>query len=346
MTTHTTPSTTHLRRAAALGLCAFALAGAAACGTPPTDQPGTAATTSPGDPTDASTTTVAPPAAGVARESAAPDSSAPAATSSPRLARPAGHRDDLIAVAGARMHLHCDGAGAATVVLIAGFESSSDSWSAVTPALTERTRVCAYDRPGLGASEPATTTTGTFTAQAVDLRALLTAAGEPGPYVVVGHSFGGLAAVEFAEQYSADVAALVLVDTSPIDWPTSLCRIADDGSGAAAFIRGMCAGWTDPSANAEHLDVFAAFDDSSAPPALGSLPVAVITAVDRELPPDISDTERARLTDAWNAGQRRWTRLSADTRLTAVPDTGHYVQLDQPAVVIDEIGRLLPHPQI
>jgi pimeloyl-ACP methyl ester carboxylesterase len=266
----------------------------------------------------------------------------PPATANPGPARPTGLRDELVAVDGVRMHVRCDGAGSATVVLIAGFESTSDTWSVVAPALAERTRVCTYDRPGLGGSDPANTATASFAAQADDLHVLLSTAGEPGPYIVVGHSFGGVAAIEFAEQRADDVDALVLVDASPIHWPTTLCAIADDGTGAAAFIRAMCTGWTDPFANAEHLDVFAAFDDASAPPVLRSLPVTIITAVDRELPPDITDAERTRLTAAWDRGQLQWAQLGTDSRLITVPDTGHLIQLDQPAVVIDEIERLLP----
>jgi pimeloyl-ACP methyl ester carboxylesterase len=134
----------------------------------------------------------------------------------------------------------------------------------------------------------------------------------------------------------------VLVDASPIGWPTTLCAIADDGTDAATSIRAMCDGWSDPSGNAEHLDVFAAFGELLAPPALGSLPVTVLTAVERELPADIAAAERDRLTEAWDQGQRQWAELSVRSRLVAVPDTGHLIQLDQPAVVIAEIDRLLP----
>lgn len=347
MTIHITPLNEHRRRVRTsrpLGraLVALALASLAGCQAARADEVRAIPTTAPGEHADTAAARVAPQPTSAARESTPPTSSTPPATSTPRPARPTERRDRLVAVNGARMHISCGGAGSSTVVLIAGFESASDSWSAVAPALAERTRVCTYDRPGLGASEPATATTAAFAAQAGDLHALLTAAGEPGPYLVVGHSFGGLAAIEFADRFADEVDALVLVDASPIGWPRTLCSIADDGTGAATFIRGMCAGWADPSANAEHLDVFAAFADAATAPSLGSLPVAVITAVDRQLPPDITDAERARLTDAWDEGQRRWAQLSAASRLTSVPDTGHLIQLDQPAAVIGEIERLLP----
>jgi pimeloyl-ACP methyl ester carboxylesterase len=258
----------------------------------------------------------------------------------PEPARPTTQRDDLVAVGQTRMRIRCDGVGESTVLLVSGFESPSDNWSDVVSALTGRTRVCAYDRPGIGNSDPATTTQ-TFHTQTAELHELLRTAGEPGPYVVVGHSFGGMTAIDFAGRYADEVDALVLVDASPIDWPTTLCAVADDGTGAATLIHGMCAGWVDPTANAEHLDVFAAFAGMVDPPALHSLPVTVMTAVDRELPPDIADFERTRLTAAWDAGQSRWMQLSTASHLITVPDTGHLIQLDQPAAVIAAIDQHL-----
>jgi pimeloyl-ACP methyl ester carboxylesterase len=226
------------------------------------------------------------------------------------------------------------------VLLVPGFEASSEAWNTVMPTLAGRTRVCTYDRPGTGTSD-APATTQTFETQAADLSSMLETMGEHGPYVIVGHSFGGAQAVEFATRFAADVDALVLVDSSPAGWPTALCAVAD-GTEAATFIQAMCDGWTDPMNNLEHLDVFAAFDLAAGTPSLGSLPVTIMTAVDRELPPGISDAERTRLTDTWNEGQEHWSRLSSVSRLVSVPDTGHYIQIDRPDLVIDEIARLLP----
>jgi pimeloyl-ACP methyl ester carboxylesterase len=134
----------------------------------------------------------------------------------------------------------------------------------------------------------------------------------------------------------------VLVDASPVTWPNALCAVPDDGSAAATILRDLCAGWSEPTGNAEHLDVFAAFADTATITSLGALPMAVVTAVDRQLPAGLATDEVARLTDVWNQGQRHWSQLSAGSRLVPVDDTSHDIQLDHPDVVIDVIVHLLP----
>ena len=227
------------------------------------------------------------------------------------------------------------------MLLIAGFEAGSDGWAKVEPAISARTRVCSYDRPGTGTSDPATATQ-TFVTQATDLHELLTTIGEPGPYVVVGHSFGGAEAVTFASDFTDEVTGLVLVDASPVTWPAAICAVANDGSNAANMLRGLCAGWSDPNGNAEHLDVFAAFAGAATITSLGTLPITVITAVDRQFDPGLAADEMARLTDVWDTGQQQWSQLSTASRVVPVENTSHYIQLDHPDVVIDEIARLLP----
>lgn len=255
--------------------------------------------------------------------------------------RPSSAIDEGVTVAGAVVHLRCEGSGPATVVLIAGFEADGTGWNAVTEDIAATSRVCTYDRPGTGQSSPAAEVM-TFGTQAEMLHAVLEAAGEPGPYIAVGHSFGGPEAVEFARRFPSDVDGLALVDASPTGWPDALCAIPADGTEAAAFIHSMCDGWADPVTNVEHLDVINAFRELDGTTALGSLPLEVLTAADRELPPDIASAERARITEAWDAGQQRWTQLSSAGHLTTVGHSSHHIQIDQPAVVVAAIGRLLP----
>ncbi len=200
--------------------------------------------------------------------------------------------------------------------------------------------MCSYDRPGTGTSDPATVTA-TFATQATHLRELLATIDEPGPYVVVGHSFGGAEAATFASEFPNEVTGVVLVDASPVTWPRALCAVTDDGSDAADMILSFCAGLSDPNGNAEHLDVFAAFAGAGTIRSLGSLPLSVITAVDRQLP-GLADREVTRLTDVWNQGQQQWSQLSSAGRVVPVADTSHDIQLDHPDVVVDEIVRFLP----
>jgi pimeloyl-ACP methyl ester carboxylesterase len=255
--------------------------------------------------------------------------------------RPVTTLDELVAVGDTRMHVRCTGSGPATVLLISGFESGSVAWSGVEPTIAAHTRVCSYDRPGTGTSDPATAIA-TFATQAEDLHDLLVTIGEPGPYVVVGHSFGGGEAASFASTFGDEVIGLVLVDASPVTWPEALCSVADDGSSAATMLRGLCAGWSDPTSNSEHLDVFAAFAAAATIRSLDSLPMSVITAVQRQLPAGLAAGEVARLTNVWDQGQQRWSQLSSGSRLVPVDDTSHDIQIDRPDVVVGEIVRLLP----
>lgn len=136
-----------------------------------------------------------------------------ATASDRRTFAPAGR---LIEVDGYRMHLHCTGTGSPTVVLESGAGAPSAVWAWVQPAVAQQTRVCSYDRAGLGWSD-----TGPHrrdaTSVARELRTLLLRAGESGPYVFAGHSLGGQYALMFAELYDQDTAGLVLIDAQHPD---------------------------------------------------------------------------------------------------------------------------------
>ncbi|MBB5784486.1 alpha/beta fold hydrolase [Nonomuraea jabiensis] len=117
----------------------------------------------------------------------------------------------LVEVGGHRLHLHCTGSGAPTVVLEAGLAESSASWDVIQRGLPGR--VCAYDRAGYAWSEdgPAPRTADRA---AAELRALLAAAGEAGRYVLVGHSYGGTIVRLFAHHWPELTAGLVLIDVT------------------------------------------------------------------------------------------------------------------------------------
>jgi pimeloyl-ACP methyl ester carboxylesterase len=119
----------------------------------------------------------------------------------------------LIDVGGHRLHLHCAGSGSPTVVLEPGAGGISSDLRTVTAAVAGDTRVCVYDRAGRGWSEPADTRQDA-TQIATDLHTLLRRGNVPGPYVLAGHSFGGLYTLTFAAQYPHDVAGMVLIDST------------------------------------------------------------------------------------------------------------------------------------
>jgi pimeloyl-ACP methyl ester carboxylesterase len=127
----------------------------------------------------------------------------------------------LVVVGDHRMHIHCMGSGSPTVILDASPGNTSASWGLIQPEVAKRTRVCAYDRAGLGWSD-ATTAPRDARQIARELHALLGAAGISGPYVLVGHSGSGFYVQLYAADYPAEVAGVVLVDTMQPDQFTPL----------------------------------------------------------------------------------------------------------------------------
>jgi pimeloyl-ACP methyl ester carboxylesterase len=119
----------------------------------------------------------------------------------------------LYDVGGHRLHLDCRGTGSPTVVLENGLSLVSPMWGRITDATAGTTRVCAYDRAGQGWSDdaPAPQDSAAVTR---DLHALLDAAGESGPFVLAGHSIGGVYALTYAARYPDQVAGLVLLDSA------------------------------------------------------------------------------------------------------------------------------------
>jgi pimeloyl-ACP methyl ester carboxylesterase len=119
----------------------------------------------------------------------------------------------LVEVDGRRMHIHCTGQGQPTVILDAGNAGVTSTWGWIQPDLARHTRVCAYDRAGLGWSESGKPSRDAVTV-VHELKALLDATGEPGPYIHVGHSLGGIYGRVFAAEFPDDVVGLGLVDAS------------------------------------------------------------------------------------------------------------------------------------
>jgi pimeloyl-ACP methyl ester carboxylesterase len=128
------------------------------------------------------------------------------ATTEPNFARP----QQMIDIGGRRLNLVCSGSGPVTVVFDAYSGGAAWDWFEVLPTVAKRTRACAYDRAGLGFSDPSSNPT---LGNAVeDLHKLLGAAGIAPPYVLVGSSYGGAAAQLYAYRYPKEVAGLVLVE--------------------------------------------------------------------------------------------------------------------------------------
>jgi pimeloyl-ACP methyl ester carboxylesterase len=136
------------------------------------------------------------------------------ATSVDRRSYPAPGR--LVDIGGYRLHVYCTGSGAPTVILDALFPGTVSNWVWVQTELAKTTRVCAYDRAGLGWSDRGPQPRDAQQ-HAAELDALLAAAAIPGPYVLVGHSWGGLVVRAFADRHPNKVAGMVLVEASNPD---------------------------------------------------------------------------------------------------------------------------------
>lgn len=119
----------------------------------------------------------------------------------------------LIDVGGHSLHLNCTGKGSPTVVLQPGAGEASSNHGWIAPGVASGTRVCVYDRAGRGWSGAADTPQDA-TQIATDLHTLLHRGDVPGPYVLAGHSFGGLYVLAFAAQYPEEVAGMVLIDAT------------------------------------------------------------------------------------------------------------------------------------
>lgn len=131
---------------------------------------------------------------------------------------------------GRKMHLYCEGQGAPVVVLDSGLGDGATSWAPVQDQIAAKTRVCSYDRAGYGKSSPGPAPRDTK-AIVADMAAMLKAAGEKGPYVLVGHSLASFDVRLFAMTHPKDVAGAVLVDPSA-DW--QLKRMGAVAPGMAA----------------------------------------------------------------------------------------------------------------
>ena len=238
----------------------------------------------------------------------------------------------LVDVGGHRLNIRCAGDGAPAVVLDSGLASDNHDWVPVEKLVSEFTRVCSYDRAGLGKSDDAE---GVPTSQTAsdELHSLLSAAGIAGPVVLVGHSYGGLNVQLYATQHPENTAGVILVDSLQ---PDNLVRAAEilGEQAMAALMRGL-------QRNPEGVDVAASFDQVRAAGNLGDLQLTVITAGRPNLPPFIDREIGERLAGSWLESQRELVRLSSAGVQVIAEESGHCVQCDQPELVTDVIRRMV-----
>lgn len=216
------------------------------------------------------------------------------------------------------------------MVLINGAGGPLDGWMRVWEPLAELGTVVAWNRPGIGASDPPDVAQ---TSEAVtrQLRALLTALAIAGPYVVVGHSLGGLHALHFARRHAADTAAVVLLEaTAPQDVATMAEHASDLQRGLQALIDHV---WP-PHPHSEVVLAATSAAQLDGLPPFPPLPLAVVTGMRPALAWLTPASQRA----ARLRGQRALLHLSPHGSHVLAHRSGHFPQLTEPALVVRVIG--------
>jgi pimeloyl-ACP methyl ester carboxylesterase len=244
-----------------------------------------------------------------------------------------------VEVNGRHLSVQCSGAGSPTVVLDAGLGLSSTTWIDMRPRVARFSRVCAYDRLGEGESD-APPGIQTVADQARTLGSLIDAAGWSGPFVLVGHSWGGAAAQEFTVQRRDDVAGIVLVDsTASGTIKKALALLA--GNPALNRIQAWL-GPEDPLQTPELVDVNASNAELRQLTTLGRIPLVALTAGDNPLAdkfPTVALKKRAYA--IWLDGHARLARLSTNSVHAIALYSSHFIHESQPDVVVAAIRAVV-----
>ena len=261
---------------------------------------------------------------------------------------------------GRKIYMTCRGKGSPTVVLISGLGNAADIWSVTADPKNERavfdevagfTRVCAYDRPGTirvtdddkpSPSTPVEQPTSAKPA-AADLDALLGASGEPAPYVLVGHSFGGPIIRLYAGAHPDSVGGLVLVDALSEDLP--------DGLSPKQEALNEELNTPPPGSHREDLDESATFRQLRESPPAPTVPTVVLTA-DRpqltaevlasgQLPAGVDQEFADALWASQLAAQDELAKKFPGAEHITNTNSTHYIHLDNPQLVTDSIRQVV-----
>jgi pimeloyl-ACP methyl ester carboxylesterase len=281
---------------------------------------------------------------------------------------------EMVDAGGYNIHLNCTGeaGGAPTVIMDSGLGGTVLDWQLVQPELAKSMRVCTYDRAGMGWSDPGPQPR---TSQQIvkELHTVLGNAGVTGPYVLVGHSFGGTNMQVYASQYPDEVAGMVLVDSALEDEkavaltqshqpsPLLMKIYATIGLTRLPYtLGGETSGLTSPELEDEQAaisshrkHIFAVADENSSleesfdenrtdPMSLGDKPLMVLTAGSVQLAGTGLSEEQMNLIDELHSeSQAALTQRSENAKQIIVADSGHYIHVEQPGLVTDAIHQVV-----
>ena len=260
-----------------------------------------------------------------------------------------------VTIGATALALEVAGTGTPSLVLEAGGGLGMATWDAIWPPLTQLTRVVRYDRAGLGASDPPPPGR-TYAELASTCHALLQAAHVPPPYVVVGHSVGGLLVRFFAALYPAEVGGVVLIDAvESRENQRALDLLPPERANESAHLARLRRAYTASRAttasrpleqDAERLNVAASEDAAQALGSLAALPLVVLTAgrpfvVHPETPADVAAFVRDRWHPMIQELQTELAHLSTRSKHIYARRSGHLIHQDEPEVVVAAIRDLV-----
>jgi pimeloyl-ACP methyl ester carboxylesterase len=254
----------------------------------------------------------------------------------------AGPHTGMFQVDGRQLFLSCVGAGEPTVVLVGGLTSD---WTDVQRPVSDTTRVCSYDKPNvLGSRSDHAPTPRDAAGMADELAALLDAAAVPGPYVMVGHSNGGMVAQLYAATHPDRIAGIVLVDSATEDQDLRAAELirsqrpADQAEAMIAAMTAMPPRLIDPE-QFDHPTSREQLRASRTSHPLPTVPMTVLVHGLRldNLPPDLAQ----RYEPIWQDMQRQLAATVPGSAYQVVAGTGHDIHHDRPDTVAEAINDVV-----
>ena len=256
---------------------------------------------------------------------------------------------ESVDIGGRTLRMLVRGSGSPTVVIEAGMgepPTMSGTWTRVVDALSKSNRVVLYDRAGLGQSDPATRLPRTSADIAADLDALLSKAAIPGPYLLVGHSYGGLHIRMFASRFPGKVAGMVLVDASHPEqerrWLAAFGPEQDGEPETLRQVRRHLASRTMPESNPEKIDPKATAEQIRDARDLGDKPLVILThSSGFKIDPSLPEGNLRQIEAVWTGIQEGFRHLSSRSTLLQSENGGHNLPGEDPDLVVRGVRSVL-----